>query len=1055
MNPTATVGLIYFVGTRSRIGTVKVMSAYFKTVTDLWDYRFLRLVLFASALALVLAMTNVHWANADDRGTDGDDCHTHTSSNFVYHLYMTKGRQVTLQLPADHGVTYEACSEASYSAVSWSISPSITGLSLATATGKLTGSISVAGNYETTSTHTYQHKKKTSDAYVDATTDTTVHVHVSETGLGVTLVNSPREITVNEYAEVTAPFATVGAGWGGARTYLLYGPSIAGMSYDGSSGSSQDGSNGSNQSDLKIKGTPSALYEYEITFTVRERVLWRSGYSGSSGNNFQYYQSYSSSKTFELHVVAENAVPSFAGSISDKVYTRGSSITPSILRTASGGDGDLTYSLTPSVAGLSFNSSTRTLSGTPTSAGGTAMTYKATDADGDEAELNFSITVNVLPTPTPAPTSTPSPTSTPTLTAASFGSRSVASQGYIKDEAITNLVLPSAASGTGSKIYRLTPSVPGLTFTASNRTLSGTPTALGAHNMAYTVSNSVGSDTLNFSITVSAADTAPTFGSSTVSDRVFGKDVGINTLQLPAGSGGNGALTYSLSALPSGLSFDAATRLVTGAPDTLGETAMTYTVSDADSNTETTDSDSLTFSIEVEIADIALTGFASSVATQVYEEGVQISALQLPRADGGNVPITYELTPAVPGLSFDAFTRRLTGTPTTAATHDMSYTATDSKDVPESVTAAFTITIKPPDIDPILDTAISDQLYDTLTDVTPWVLPEGSAGNGALVYALTPAIHGLNFDAATRQLSGRASMVGIYAMTYTVTDYDGDVARLNFSIVVEPGDTTPEHFDTAVAIQSYQVGSEVGIINLPSVVGGDPPFTYSLKPDVPGLIFHPATRQITGIPTAAGNHVMTYQVMDVDGDTHTMLFIIRVDGVPSFDGALSDLVYEDGVGIGTLALPEAFGGNLPVTYELTPQVPGLSFDAESREITGTPTAVGSYGMKYEVVDHNGDSDVGLFTITVNESDTPPVFGSNVPTRLTFKLGKEMAPIQLGLAEGGNGELRYSWAPAVPGLRLEPTTGELTGTPTQEGIVETVLTVTDQDGDSGTVLVALR
>ena len=54
----------------------------------------------------------------------------------------------------------------------------------------------------------------------------------------------------------------------------------------------------------------------------------------------------------------------------------------------------LSYSLTPTVPGLAFAAATRTLSGTPTSAGSYAMTYQAVDGDAnttasDAATLTF------------------------------------------------------------------------------------------------------------------------------------------------------------------------------------------------------------------------------------------------------------------------------------------------------------------------------------------------------------------------------------------------------------------------------------------------------------------------------------------------------------------------------------------------------------------------------------------------------------------------------------------------------------------------------------------
>ena len=60
---------------------------------------------------------------------------------------------------------------------------------------------------------------------------------------------------------------------------------------------------------------------------------------------------------------------------------------------ATGGNGDLTYSLSPSVPGLSFDPASRVVSGAPTTIGPYAVTYKATDKDGDEVSLTANITV--------------------------------------------------------------------------------------------------------------------------------------------------------------------------------------------------------------------------------------------------------------------------------------------------------------------------------------------------------------------------------------------------------------------------------------------------------------------------------------------------------------------------------------------------------------------------------------------------------------------------------------------------------------------------------------
>ena len=71
-----------------------------------------------------------------------------------------------------------------------------------------------------------------------------------------------------------------------------------------------------------------------------------------------------------------DTAPSFTGSVADQSYTEGEAITALTLPSASGGEGTLSYSLQPTVPGLTFNSATRVLSGTPTTDGTYSMSYK-------------------------------------------------------------------------------------------------------------------------------------------------------------------------------------------------------------------------------------------------------------------------------------------------------------------------------------------------------------------------------------------------------------------------------------------------------------------------------------------------------------------------------------------------------------------------------------------------------------------------------------------------------------------------------------------------------
>ena len=102
-----------------------------------------------------------------------------------------------------------------------------------------------------------------------------------------------------------------------------------------------------------------------------------------------------------LQDTGEGGAPSFAedAAIADQTYAVGTAIADWVLPEASGGDGDLTYSVSTLPAGLEFDAATRTLAGTPTAAtdGALTVTYTVTDSGDDTATLAFTIAVNPAP----------------------------------------------------------------------------------------------------------------------------------------------------------------------------------------------------------------------------------------------------------------------------------------------------------------------------------------------------------------------------------------------------------------------------------------------------------------------------------------------------------------------------------------------------------------------------------------------------------------------------------------------------------------------------------
>lgn len=101
----------------------------------------------------------------------------------------------------------------------------------------------------------------------------------------------------------------------------------------------------------------------------------------------------SASITFTLAVAA---AVSFEEVVADQSYPHTHPIAPLVLPAATGGVAPVNYTLTPTLPiGLSFDPSTRTISGTPTAVTVTpeSYTYKATDVNGSADSVHFNIDV--------------------------------------------------------------------------------------------------------------------------------------------------------------------------------------------------------------------------------------------------------------------------------------------------------------------------------------------------------------------------------------------------------------------------------------------------------------------------------------------------------------------------------------------------------------------------------------------------------------------------------------------------------------------------------------
>ncbi|MDP4850311.1 MAG: putative Ig domain-containing protein, partial [Ilumatobacteraceae bacterium] len=233
----------------------------------------------------------------------------------------------------------------------------------------------------------------------------------------------------------------------------------------------------------------------------------------------------------------------------------GTPISATTAYTVTGISGTKVFVISPTLpAGLSINTSTGVVSGTP-SAASVAANYTVTVSDGATSATAI-ITIGVSGTATLSP-------STQTVTGR-VGAAITATTAF-------------TSTGLGTRYFSIAPALPpGLVFSSSTGVLSGTATAArGATTYVVTAADGTNYAVATMRLTISAVPLM-TPASQAVSGVVGTAIATTSVFVAPTLTDTSGTKTFTVSpALPAGLTLNAATGTVSGTP-TAVSTQTTY-----------------------------------------------------------------------------------------------------------------------------------------------------------------------------------------------------------------------------------------------------------------------------------------------------------------------------------------------------------------------------------------------------------------------------------------------------------------------------------------------
>ncbi len=682
-------------------------------------------------------------------------------------------------------------------------------------------------------------------------------------------------------------------------------------------------------------------------------------------------------------------------------------------------------------AGLTINSSTGVISGTPTGSvtGAINFTVKVTDSEQPAGTATAALSINISASPLSVVTSSlPNGVAQSTYAGATL----------------------QAAGGVSPYFWSVTTgSLPGgLSLNSSTGAISGTPTTAGPSNFTVTVTDSetptAQTATKNLSITINPQLAVTTSSLAPAS-------VGTAYSQTLAATGGITPYSWSITSgsLPAGLSLNTSTGAISGTPTgpLVGLVSFTATVTDSESPTKTA-SANLGITVSAPPLSITTSALAGGTLGTAYSTSVA--------ATGGIAPYTWSISagnlPA--GLSLNSSTGAISGTPTGSVTGPINFTVkvTDAEQpTGATATAALSITITAAPLSVVTSSLPSGVAQSTYAGATLQAAGGVSPYSWAVTTGSLPA--GLSLNSSTGAISGTPTAAGTTTFTVTVTDSETptpQTATKQLSITVNPQLSV-----TTSSLTAGVVGTAYS--QTLAATGGLTPYSWSITTgSLPsGLSLNSSTGAITGTPTGplVGTISFTVTVTDSENPVKTatanLSIAISVQTLTvTSTGALPSGVYHQAYST-TLT---ATGGIAPYTWSITSGTlpAGLTLNSSTGQISGTANAL---GMK-------------SFTIKVTDSEQPTPMSATASASIAINNASPLQIITSALSTGvvGNaysdqfsatgGVMPYNWTISAgslpPGLSVAPSTGQITGTPTQVGTTNFTVKVTDSSSPTQSV-----
>jgi len=560
-------------------------------------------------------------------------------------------------------------------------------------------------------------------------------------------------------------------------------------------------------------------------------------------------------------------------------------------------------------AGLSLNSTTGAITGTPSVNGVFSFTLVATGY-GSPASQPFTLTINAAPVFT-----------------SSAGA--VFTYGSASSFNVT-------ATGTPAPTFAVTSgSLPtGITLT-SGGLLSGTPTVTGLFSFVITATGYGTPATQTFNLLCVQPPTITNASSTTFVDGSPGS-FAFTATGYPTSS-----WSITSGSLPSGVTLSSS-GLLSGTPTVSGSFPFTVQATNG-FGTNPTQNFTLT------VTSAAPTFTSSTSATFVNGTAGSFAVT----ATGAPAP-TYSITSgSLPtGLSLNTTTGLITGTPSVTGTFVLGLNATNGV-APDATQTLTLIVVQAPAITSANNTTFVEYVSNTFSvTTTGYPAPTVSLQSGSLPSGVSLSSAGV--------LSGTPTQSGVFTFTAKASNGVSPDATQAFTLTVNAA--------PAITNANTYTGNKGVAMTFTFTATGYPAPTWSvLSGTLPaGITLNSTTGVLSGTTTADGVYVFVVSAHNSTSPDATQSFTLNIDAPPAITSA-NNTTFTEGVA-GSFSVTTT-GTPTPTTTVTSGSLPGGVTLSTAGLLSGTPAVNGVFS--FVITAHNGVSpdDTQNFTLTIDQAPT--------------------------------------------------------------------------------------